>query len=103
MADKAHVSPHAYSVLNITWAWESWIRYSLFKSVESAPVAAVAGSQASCYQENEVHKPPDAKTSQGKQLSHRSPSVPETEPIDAETPQEKWVQEGCDEVVSCIS
>ncbi len=86
MAAKAHVSPHAYSVLNITFEREKG------ESVESAPVAAVAGGQASCYQENEIHKPPDAKTSQGKQLSHRSPSVPETEPIDAETPQEKWVQ-----------
>lgn len=87
MADKAHVSPHAYSVLNITCEREKG--ESDTASVESAPVAAVAGGQASCYQKNEVHKPPDAKTSQGKQLSHRSPSVPETEPIDAETPQEK--------------
>lgn len=71
-------------------AWKG--EYSHFKSVESAPVAAVAGGQASCYQENEVHKPPDAKTAQGKQLSHRSPSVSETEPIDAKTSQEKWVQ-----------
>lgn len=61
-------------------------------SVESAPVAAVAGGQSPCYQENEVYKPPDAKATQGKQLSHCSPSVPETEPIDTKTSQEKWVQ-----------
>lgn len=61
-------------------------------SVESAPVAAVAGSQSPCYQENEVHKPPDAKATQGEQLSHRSPGVSETEPIDAKTSQKKWVQ-----------
>lgn len=89
MADKAHASPHAYSALNITCEHEKGKSDPTLKSVESAPVAAVAGGQASCYQENEVHKPPDAKTSQGKQLSHRSPSVPETEPIDTKTPQEK--------------
>ncbi len=93
MADLCPCKPTCIQCIKYNlWAWESWIGYSLFKSVESAPVAAVAGSQASCYQQNEIHKPPDAKTSQGKQLSHRSPSVPETEPIDAETPQEKWVQ-----------
>lgn len=68
--------------------WET----ATFASVESAPVAAVTGSQSTCYQENQVHKPPDAKTAQGEQLSHRSPSVSETEPIDAKASQEKWVQ-----------
>lgn len=93
MANKAHCKPTCIQCIKYNlWAWERWIRYSHFKSVESAPVAAVAGGQASCYQENEVHKPPDAKTTQGKQLSHRSPSVSETEPINAETSQEKWVQ-----------
>lgn len=89
MADKAHASSHAYSVLNLTCEHERGESDTTLKSVESAPVAAVAGGQASCYQENEVHKPPDAKASQCKQLSHRSPSVSETEPIDAETSQEK--------------
>lgn len=87
MAKEAYVSPHAYSVF-MKSVWKT----ATFMSVESTPVAAVTGSQSTCYQENQVHKPPDAKTTQGKQFSHRSPSMSETETIDAETSQEKGVQ-----------
>lgn len=73
------------------------------RSVEGAPVAAVAGSQSSGYEEDEIHEPPDSQASQSEELPDGSARVAQTEAVYTEAAQEEGVQERCDEVVARVS
>lgn len=72
-------------------------------SVVGAPVAVVAGHQATSDEQDEVHKPPDAQASQREQLPHRSPRVAKTEAVNPKAAQEEGVEQRGDEVVPRVS
>lgn len=72
-------------------------------SVESAPVAAVAGHQTAGDEQDQVHKPPDAESSQGEELPHGRARVAQAEAVHPETAQEERVQQSGDEVVPRVS
>jgi len=50
-------------------------------------------------EEEDVHHPPDAQSSKCQQLAHPSPREAETEPVEAQEPEEDGVQERGHEVV----
>lgn len=70
------------------------------QSVERAPVAAVAGSQSSGYEQDEIHEPPDPQASESQELPNSSARVAQAEAVHAEAAQEKGVEERGDEVVT---
>lgn len=72
-------------------------------SVVGAPVAVIAGHQAAGDEQDQVHKPPDAKTSQGEQLPNSGARVAQAETIDPKTTEEEWVEQRGDEIVSGVS
>lgn len=72
-------------------------------SVVGAPVAVIAGHQAACDEQDQVHKPPDSQASQGEQLPDSSAGVAQAETIDPKTTQEEGVQQRGDEIVSGVS
>lgn len=90
-------------VLNINSLISDWLHTLLFVSVVGAPVAVITGHQATGDEENQVHKPPDPKASQGEQLSDSSAGVAQAETVDPKTTQEEGVQQSGDEVVSSVS
>lgn len=61
-------------------------------SVVCAPVAVIAGHQAASDEQDQVYKPPDAKTSQGEQLPDSGAGVAQAETIDPKTTEEEWVE-----------
>lgn len=72
-------------------------------SVVGAPVAVIAGHQATSDEQDQVHEPPDSQTSQCEQLPNSSAGVAEAETIDPETAQEEGVQQRGDEIVPGVS
>lgn len=72
-------------------------------SVVGAPVAVIAGHQATSDEQDQIHKPPDSQASQGEQLSNSSAGVAQAETINPKTAQEEGVQKRGDEVVSSVS
>ena len=71
-------------------------------SVIGAPVAVIAGHQATGDEQDQVHEPPDSQASKGEQLPHSGAGVAQAEPIDSETTQEERVQQRGDKIVSCV-
>lgn len=72
------------------------------RSVERAPVAAVARRQSSGYEEDEIHEPPDSQASESEELPDGGARVAQTEAVHAEAAQEERVQERGDEVVARV-
>lgn len=72
-------------------------------SVVGAPVAVIARHQATCDEQDQVHKPPDPQAPQGEQLPNSSAGVAQAETINPETTQEEGVQQCGDEIVSSVS
>lgn len=71
-------------------------------SVIGAPVAVIAGHQATSDEQDQVHEPPDSQSSQGEQLPHSGAGVAQAETINPETTQEEGVQQSGDEIVSGV-
>lgn len=72
-------------------------------SVVCAPVAVIAGHQAASDEQDQVHKPPDAETSQGEQFPDSGARVAQAETIDPKTTEEEGVEQRGDEIVSGVS
>lgn len=72
-------------------------------SVVGAPVAVIAGHQASSDEQDQIHEPPDSQASQGEQLPDSSAGVAQAETIHPKTTQEEGVQQRGDEIVSGVS
>lgn len=89
------ISEHPIGPLNVVISICRW-------SVVGAPVAVVTGHETTGDEEDEVHKPPDAKASKGQQLPHSGPSVAKTEAVNAKTTQEEGIQQCGDEVVTRV-
>lgn len=70
--------------------------------VNSTPIAAVTGHQASSDQQNKVNKPPNPKSSKGQELPHCCASVSQAETIYSKTSQEERVEQSGYEVMSGI-
>jgi len=71
-------------------------------SVVCAPVAVVAGHQATGDEQDQVHEPPDAQAAQGEQLPDGGAGVAQAEAVDPEAAQEEGVQQRGDEVVAGV-
>lgn len=73
------------------------------RSVEGAPVASVAGHQASSDEQDEIHEPPDPQASESQELPNGGARVTQAEAVDAKAAQEEGVQQRGDEVVTRVS
>ncbi|MPC12679.1 hypothetical protein E2C01_005384 [Portunus trituberculatus] len=75
-------------------------------SMRSFQVGALALFTKQCKrtsdEQNDVHYPPYANTTKGKQFSHSCPSVAKTEAIHAQEPKQHTVDEGSYKIVTTV-
>lgn len=74
----------------------------LLLSVHSAPVAAVAGHEATGDEENQINEPPDPQSSQSQQFPHGGPGMAQAESIHSKATQEKRVEQSGYKIVSSV-